>query len=84
MMRPNQDDISRIQTLKIPICGESRNVHETANRSPGMAMGISINPQARFRNGKSVRSVKYAKNTATQIEIAVLNVASTAVLKNIE
>ena len=49
-----------------------------------MAMGTSIKPQATFRNGMSVRSVRKAKKVARATERAVLNPASTAVLKNMD
>jgi hypothetical protein len=50
---------------------------------PGTAIGTSINPQARFRNGMSVRSVRKAKKTAMTNASVVLAAAKTTVLKNI-
>ena len=81
---PNHPSTPRIHTLKRPICGERRKVQETANRSPGIAIGTRIRPQATFRNGMSVRSVRKAKTVARPTEMAVLNTASRAVLKNID
>ena len=81
---PNHPATPRIHTLKRPICGERRKVQDTANRSPGMAMGTRIRPQATLRNGMSVRSVRKAKRVASPTEMAVLNTASRAVLKNME
>ena len=79
--KPKKPAKSRSHTLKIPIVGDSRNVQDTAYSRPGMAMGMSISPQARLRNGISVRSVRKAKNTATTTDMTVLATAISAVLR---
>ena len=81
---PNKPSTSRIQTLKRPMRGDSKKVQETAKSNPGMAMGTSIRPHATLRNGMSVRSVRNANTVARPTEMAVLNTASKAVLKNME
>src|SRR6266404_3142637 len=71
----------RSQTLKKPILGDRRKVQEIANRRPGSAIGISINPQARFLSGISVRSVRNAKTSANVTETKVLAPARIAVFR---
>ena len=81
MSAPKKFKILLSQTLKRPIFGDNKNVHEMAKSRPGSASGISINPQVRFLHGMSVRSVRKAKHSAKATEIKVLAPASTAVLR---
>ena len=83
MSAPNRPRNSRAQLLNMPMRGDSSMVHDTANSSPGIAIGSSINPQARLRSGMSVRSVRNANTTAMPTDIAVLATAITTVLKKI-
>ena len=80
-LAPKKLKKSRSQTLKNPILGDSRKVQEIANKRPGSAIGISINPQATFLNGISVRSVRNAKISAKVTETKVLAPARIAVFR---
>ena len=77
---PNSANASRRKTFIAPVFGDNSSAHPSANSTPGMAIGIRINAQARLRQGMSVRSISQANRTAMTTVMAVPTVASTSVV----